>query len=165
VEDPGARPQPARSPVVRKPDWLGGIDVRSTHRLHVGGECSSDWKGKFKVRLGADGAVEGTGTAGVIPGSAGCDFAQAQVQTQRVAFSVAGSWEDAQRPVVHLRFSESTRSPEGSTDLGGFLATLSSIRPAVGAEPDRLHAQRSDGDQGTYVADYVVTGWCRSNCG
>ena len=164
VEDPGARPPvtPTGSPTQpggRQDVAVGTLTARSTHRLHYGGSCRSDWRATWKVVLGAGGELaNGQATATLVPGTAGCDFSQAQVQTKRVDLTVTGTWSrgptDELR--VKLRFADPRVDPIGSQDLGGFLATLPDIQPLVTSAPARIHSTKSDGDEGSYVASYVV---------
>jgi hypothetical protein len=166
VEDPGARPPEtvtptgtSSSPVGSRDVATGSLTARSTHRLHYGGSCRSDWRGTWKVVLGPDGRIsDGQAIARLVPGTAGCDFTQAQVQTERVDLAVTGTWSrgGADQLRVKLRFVDPRVSPIGSQDLGGLLATLPDIQPVVTSAQARIRSTKPDGDEGSYVASYVV---------
>ncbi|MGZ4132930.1 MAG: hypothetical protein ACXVWF_07770 [Actinomycetota bacterium] len=164
VEDPGARPpatptSSSTQPVGRNEVALGTLTARSTHRLHYGGACRSDWRATWKVVLGAGGAIStGEATATLVPGTAGCDFTQAQVQTRRVDLTVTGTWSrgSTDQLRVKLRFADPRVDPIGSQDLGGFLATLPDIQPVVTSAPARIRSTKPDGDEGSYDASYLV---------
>ncbi|MGE5227385.1 MAG: hypothetical protein ACM3OO_10980 [Planctomycetaceae bacterium] len=165
VEDPGARPAPTTTPTSTPTEPIGTrvaagtLTARSMHRLHYGGVCRSDWRATWKVALGPGGTISnGEAIATLVPGTAGCDFTQAQVQTKRVDLTVSGTWSrgGADQLRVKLVFADPRVDPIGSQDLGGFLATLPEIRPEVTSAPARIHSTKPDGDEGSYVASYVV---------
>lgn len=174
VQDPGARPTSdptaTRSPSPPK-RWTGEFAAITEHRLHVGGTCRSDWRAKYRMRLRPDGSIDsGFGVAILSPGSAGCDFAQEQLQADSAQLSVGGAWEREGRDyVLRLRFRVTGLDPVGSLDLGGFLATIEGVEPvmrSVGPDPyaDEQDVRRSDGNEGQYVAEYVFEATCRSGC-
>jgi hypothetical protein len=173
VEDPGARPteEPGPSPV--EPVELKVTFTATTrHRLHVGGTCRSDWRGKLTgLRLAPSGEVRGgSGIAELEPSTSGCDFEQVQVQTRSVDLDVSGRWTEATDQLrLRLRMRETGRDPVGSLDLGGFVATLGSVRPTFTgsvADPlgDEFQVSRPDGNQGSYEASYRFELGCRRGC-
>ena len=174
VEDPGARPaEPTETPSEgARPIWTGSFRADTEHRLHVGGTCRSDWRGTYRVRLLEDGSIDGvSGIAALDPGSARCDFDQGQLQAATAELWVGGTWEqEDQRYLLRLRFRAGQLDPVGSLDVGGFLATIGSVRPEL--EPivdldsygDDRELNLSDGNQGEYVAAYGFLASCRSGC-
>ena len=175
VEDPGARPvdEPTETPSdVTRPIWTGAFRADTEHRLHVGGTCRSDWRGTYRVRLLEDGSIHGvSGVATLDPGSARCDFDQGQVQAVSAELSVGGTWErEGERYLLRLRFRAGALDPVGSLDVGGFLATVGSVRPEVepvadlGSYGDVRDLRLPDGNQGEYVAAYGFRATCRSGC-
>lgn len=157
VEDPGARPTPTRtapSPTV----WTIGMVSDTTHRLHVGGTCRSDWGITGTITIQPNGRAAGDANA-VLRAPATCDFPQSQVQTKRIRLMVTGRLAGGS---LRLSFSEAGRTPVGSQDLGGFTNTLSLIHPEIrlpaGARRGRaiVKATRPDGDLGTYASDSAV---------
>jgi hypothetical protein len=178
VRDPGARPQPeptATPKVERLPVWSGRIAATTEHRLHVGGTCRSDWLGSYRMRLLPDGTVgRSEGLLTLVPGTAGCDFDQAQRQTGSVMLDIVGTWRGGGSDVdIVIRFEERGLDPEGSIDVGGLLATIERVQPELRAEPGpprdtlegSVRVELGDGNQGTYVALYQVSAICRRGCG
>ncbi len=149
VEDPGARPTPSTTagPEV----WTLTMRTNSSHVLHEGGSCTSDWivRGSFSV-VAPGGALSGSAVARLDP-PAGCDFDQAQVQTRRITLEVSGSVDGH---VARLAFRSVESSPTGSQDLGGFEATLPGITPTVrtpgGIGASFVSVEQPDGDLGHY---------------
>jgi hypothetical protein len=88
--------------------------------------------------------------AKLVPPS-GCAFQQAQVQATMASLHVTG---DLVGDKIRLSFAETTRSPAGSQDLGGFLATLPNLAPALRIADVRSETVAAavvpDGDQGSY---------------
>jgi hypothetical protein len=171
VEDPGARPTPVSTDVTPTPEvlavWSVSIEADTSHRLHVGGLCTSDWKGSVRLRARADGTLAGPGSLTLVPGSAGCDFSQAQIQTETLSVASRGTIEvDGS---IRLRLREAGRDPVGSQDLGGLTATVMRIRPVLtpgeAGLRGRVDTARSDGDLGTIAATYRLTATCRQGCG
>ena len=159
VEDPGARPTPTPT---TEPSSAGAqvwglqMTVRSQHRLHEGGVCTSDWIVRGELTATSEGSVEGPATA-TLSGPASCPFSQAQVQTRRLGLDVVGALKGTK---LRLTFTETLRSPTGSQDLGGFVGTLGSLSPLVNVAEGRGTAVVAvtvpDGDQGTYVSSNKV---------
>lgn len=170
VEDPGARP-PERSsastvtPTTSPQAWKGTFVAVTRHLLHVGGTCTSDWHATFTLRTVADGSIGGTGVARLDPGTGRCPFATAQMQVKAVWLRVEANLANAS---MRLGFSETSRQPVGSVDLGGFLPTIGSIRPALtgsGALAGNLRTTKPDGDLGRWVATYRFRVACEGACG
>jgi hypothetical protein len=164
VEDPGARSPTATSatpaPVSR---WSGTMRSRTEHVFHVGGMCATDWVTTLSFTA-RDGAVAGQGVAR-LRGDARCDFPEAQVQARVIRLRVIGTF--VQR-MLTLRFVRlGGVDPIGSSDLGGFEATVSHVvlRPRTelhgGAERT---VTRPDGDLGTYRSVNRATLTCLSGC-
>ena len=159
VEDPGARPTSTETP---RPSPAGpqgwGLLMASTteHRLHEGGVCSSDWTVRGGLTATSNGSLEGQAVA-TLDAPAGCDFAQAQVQTKKLGLDVVGVLRGSK---LRLTFTETSRSPAGSQDLGGFVGTLRSITPIANVAGGRggtvLVVAVPDGDQGSYVSNNKV---------
>ena len=157
VEDPGARPTPTRtapSPTV----WTIGMVSDTTHRLHVGGTCRSDWGITGTITIQPNGRAAGDANA-VLRAPATCDFPQSQVQAKKIRLMVTGRLAGGS---LRLSFSEAGRTPVGSQDLGGFTNTLSLIHPEIRLPADArrgratVKATRPDGDLGTYASDSAV---------
>jgi hypothetical protein len=125
----------------------------SRHVLHVGGECRTDWNVSGSVVIEPNGAVSGEAIA-ELRGQAECSFPQAQVETKRIWLDVRGALSGKR---LRLSFSETARTPEGSADLGGFVATLRLIDPSfrlVGSSSTAtVLAERPDGDLGRFVSN------------
>lgn len=156
VEDPGARPDPTPSGSAAPTSFALAMDADTEHLLHQGGACRSDWSVTGSVTAASGGELTGQAIARLVP-PAGCDFAQAQVQTKRIWLAVTGTLSGRR---ARLTFRETQRSPVGSQDLGGFAATLRLIKPVVrlagGAGSASVEVSVPDGDQGTYRSDNVV---------
>lgn len=157
VEDPGARPTPTRtapSPTA----WTIGMVSDTTHRLHVGGTCRSDWGITGTITIQPNGRAAGDANA-VLRAPATCDFPQSQVQAKKIRLMVTGRLAGGS---LRLSFSEAGRTPVGSQDLGGFTNTLSLIHPEIRLPADArrgratVKATRPDGDLGTYASDSAV---------
>jgi hypothetical protein len=154
--------------------WQGSFTATTEHRLNVGGTCRSDWRATYRVTLREDGSVGGGGgRATLVPNSAGCDFDQGQLQAETVDLAVAGTWErQGKRVWLRLRFREAGVEPQGSLDVGAFLATIEVVRPVIhpvfDAPFDELgdvrEVRRPDQNQGEYLATYEFLATCRSGC-
>lgn len=176
VEDPGARSPETRSssptPPPVTPIWKGRFTADTVHRLHVGGTCRSDWVAGFRVELRDEGRVAGEGLAQLQPATAGCDFDQAQVQADRIAFSLRGTWETVSSgTVLHLTFADIGLEPVGALDLGGFSDTIAKVRPVLRPRSDQsldiegeIEASSPDGNQGSRVAVYRFRAMCARGC-
>ena len=161
VEDPGARPtitpKPTRT-AASPTDWALDMTSATTHHLHVGGSCRSDWRVTGTITIQPDGTAAGRGSAALTE-PAVCDFPQSQVQTKKIALVVTGTLADGS---LRLSFSEAGRTPVGSQDLGGFTNTLHWIRPVLKIRDDSERAigspqvRRPDGDLGSYSSDSHV---------
>jgi hypothetical protein len=164
VEDPGARPvatsssaspssvsPPASSPAASQA-WSLRMVSKTRHRLHEGGVCTSNWVTTGGLSTVSQGEIEGDAVAELVPPS-GCPFSQAQVQTDTVTLRVVGKLEGGR---IRLSFRETGRSPTGSQDLGGFIATLPRISPVLRIVDVRdetvAAAAKPDGDQGSYAS-------------
>jgi hypothetical protein len=147
VSDPGARPTPS---VAAEPAWDLAMRTESSHLLHEGGACRSDWIVTGSLAERPNGALAGD-AVGSLEGPAGCDFPQAQVQTRRVTLKVIGTLDGRS---VTLAFRLATSSPPGSQDLGGFVATLPQLKPRMrivdGVGDTTAFASSPDGDLGDY---------------
>ena len=100
VEDPGSHPaEPSGTPTDEAPPiWTGGLKADTEHRLHVGGTCRSDWRGRYRVVLLEDGSIDGIGgVATPQPWSARCDFDQEQLQVGSVELEHAPEGLDGER--------------------------------------------------------------------
>jgi hypothetical protein len=159
VEDPGARPvgtSPSATPPPSSPAGSQGWSLRmvskTRHRLHEGGTCTSNWVTTGGLATVSQGEIEGDAVAELVPPS-GCAFSQAQVQTDTVTLRVVGELDGGR---IRLSFRETGRSPTGSQDLGGFIATLPRISPVlriVDVRDDTVAAAvEPDGDQGSYAS-------------
>ena len=165
VEDPGARPtNPApTSSAPASERWNLLMDTATRHDLHVGGSCRSRWFTSGHVTILPDGTTEGEALA-VLRGS-GCDFPVAQVQTRRVTLLVTGRTSSGR---VVLGFKRAGVVPTGSQDLGGFLATISRVGPAIrftdGHGSAVIAASRPDGDLGRFVDNGEIQLDCATGC-
>jgi hypothetical protein len=150
VEDPGARlTVKPTSPPPSADVWKVTMDISSSHDLHVGGSCRTDWTVTGSITVQPNGRAAGDADA-KLAAPATCDFSQAQVQTKAIRLVVVGKTVDGK---LRLGFSEAGRTPVGSQDLGGLTNTLSLIHPEVrlrGTPKAAVVATRPDGDLGTY---------------
>lgn len=154
VADPGFLPEPTASaspnptPAPGEP-WTGTAVVRSRHRLLVGGTCRTSWRVRLRIRE-LDATVTGTGTAR-LRGEPQCDFPTAQLQARTIRLGVGGELEGA---LLVLRFTELSRDPVGSIDLGGFAPLLDRMQPRLSVAGDvatgPLDLEASAGDRGIY---------------
>ena len=165
VEDPGARPTtPApTSPAPTSERWDLVMDSATRHDLHVGGSCRSRWHTSGHVTIHADGKAEGEARA--VLQEWGCDFPVAQVQTRRVTLIVTGRSSSGR---VVLGFTEDGIAPSGSQDLGGFLATIRLLAPAIrftdGHGGAIAAASRPDGDLGRFIDNGEIQLDCAKGC-
>jgi hypothetical protein len=159
VEDPGARPvgtstsaTPGQSSPAGSQAWSLRMVSKTRHRLHEGGACTSNWVTTGGLATVSQGEIEGDAVAELVPPS-GCPFSQAQVQTDTVTLRVVGELDGGR---IRLSFTETGRSPAGSQDLGGFVATLPRISPVLRIVDVRdetvAAAVKPDGDQGSYAS-------------
>jgi hypothetical protein len=168
VEDPGARPvatasttppatsvsstsSPSSSPAGSQ-GWALRMVSKSRHRLHEGGTCTSNWVTTGSLMTVSPSTIEGDAIAELVP-PAGCPFAQEQVQTHTMTLRVVGELDGGR---IRLSFKEMGRSPAGSQDLGGFVATLPRIEPVLRIADVRddtvAAAVVPDGGQGSYAS-------------
>ena len=166
VEDPGARPTtpPPTSPPPASERWRLAMVSVTHHELHVGGTCRSNWRTIGTITVDAEGTVAGDVQANVR--SWGCDFSVAQVQSKLVELQVSG---DRSGGRIAITFSIIGSAPTGSQDLGGFTATVERIRPrgeivGGGHAGIGVHAQRPDGDLGTYTNEGEIQLDCATAC-
>jgi hypothetical protein len=160
VEDPGARPhQSPRHSSPSPTSTVANVRMRitSTHVLHVGGSCTSEWQVAGTLSIDANGRASGQGKATLI-GRARCDFRQSQVQTDAIKLRIDGKTVGGR---LRLTLSEAGRSPVGSQDLGGLPNTLALIHPEVrptgGSASAR--ASKADGDLGRYESTTQIRLW------
>jgi len=159
VPDPGARPTTTPTHTAPSPTvWALGMVSGTTHRLHVGGSCRSNWSISGTLTIQPNGRTAGDALA-TLRAPASCDFPQSQVQTRKIRLVVTGKLAGGS---LRLSFSEAGRTPVGSQDLGGFTNTLSLIRPVIrlpdgarGSEAS-VKATRPDGDLGIYSSDSAL---------
>jgi hypothetical protein len=125
---------------------------KTRHRLHEGGACTSNWVTTGGLATVSSGEIGGDAVAELVPPS-GCPFEQAQVQTDTLTLRVVGELAGGR---IRLSFAETGRSPTGSQDLGGFVATLPRISPVLRIVDVRDHTVAAvvepDGDQGSYAS-------------
>jgi len=150
-----------------------GRVVQGGHRASspCRGTCRSDWRGTYRVRLLEDGSIDGvSGIAALDPGSARCDFDQGQLQAATAELWVGGTWSRKTSGTCSAPVPCGPARSGRLLDVGGFLATIGSVRPEL--EPivdldsygDDRELNLSDGNQGEYVAAYGFLASCRSGC-
>ncbi len=122
-EVPAERPSPT-PPGEEPARWVLSVTSRTTHRLRVGGACTSDWRMRATIRVTPEGRVRGSGRARLRPG-ARCDFETAQVQARAVRIRIGGERIGDR---LRVRFEVVEAAPAGAQDLGGFVATLPEMR-------------------------------------
>jgi hypothetical protein len=165
VEDPGAlsTTPPPTSAAPSSQRWNLVMDSATRHDLHVGGSCRSRWRTSGHVTILPDGAAEGEARA--VLQDWGCDFPVAQVQTRTVTLIVTGRSSGGR---VALGFKEAGVAPTGSQDLGGFLATIRRLAPAIrftdGHGGAVAAASRPDGDLGRFVDNGDIQLDCATGC-
>ncbi|TMK18428.1 MAG: hypothetical protein E6G65_12215 [Actinobacteria bacterium] len=165
VEDPGARPTTSAptTPAPSNQRWNLVMDSASRHDLHVGGSCRSRWFTSGHVTILPDGTAEGEALASLR--GWGCDFPVAQVQTRKVSLFVTGRRSGGR---IVLGFKRAGVAPTGSQDLGGFLATIRSLAPAIpftdGHGGAVATASRPDGDLGRFVDKGEIQLDCATGC-
>jgi hypothetical protein len=166
---PGASPVIVGSPEgsrtsqpIEAPRWGGTIVSRSSHRLYVGGTCTTDWRIElgFTVRTRS---VHGTGTAGLTSTGRPCPFPTAQLQIHRYRLMVSGHVRNG---ALELRLSDAGHSPSvGGVDLGGFEQTVLStelrVRVKGSVAHDRVSLQAPDHDRGEFDSTSVVRLRCK----
>ena len=164
VEDPGAATTSApTTPAPSNQRWNLVMDSATRHDLHVGGSCRSRWLTSGHVTILPDGTAEGEALARLR--GWGCDFPVAQVQTRRVTLLVTGRSSGGR---VVLGFKRAGVAPTGSQDLGGFLATIRRLAPAIrftdGHGGAVATASRPDGDLGRFVDNGEIQLDCATGC-
>jgi hypothetical protein len=164
VDDPGARSTtPTSSAPTVVPRWTGTMRSSTEHVFHVGGSCVTAWRTGFTFAVRA-GTIRGRGVARLV-GDASCDFPQAQVQTRAIRLRVIGTFVQRMRTLRFVRVGGV--DPIGSSDLGGFEATVSHIvlRPKTELHGGaRSTVTQPDGDLGTYRSMNRAALTCLSGC-
>jgi hypothetical protein len=159
--DVGSGPSSAAStggPAADGPTWSGVIRSNTYHDLYVGGRCSTRWVTQLTFDLLDGGRIAGTGTAD-LDGDRVCTFTNAQINVRKIRLTVAGSWGPR---AFRIRLDAGDRTPEGTTDYGGFEATVlagdASAQMTVSIETHRLASgsvrmeREDDQGRGTYVS-------------
>ena len=165
VADPGSRPTPPTptSAASTTQRWTLVMNSATRHDLHVGGSCRSRWFTSGHVTILPDGKADGEALA-LLRGW-GCDFHVAQVQTRTVTLIVTGRSSGGR---LVLGFREAGIAPTGSQDLGGFLATIQRLEPAIrftdGHGGAVAAASRPDGDLGRFVDNGEIQLDCATGC-
>jgi hypothetical protein len=170
--DPGANPvvgtrssagEPSISPrPAELPTWRGTIITRSTHRLYVGGTCSTDWKTTLSFTIESKTAA-GTGVALLTSKGSPCPFPVAQIQIRRLELAITG---EVRAGVLVLRLRDVRHTPSaGADDLGGFRSTTlsSPVRVKVKGDVvrDRLTLRAADKDRGGFTSVNVLDLRCK----
>jgi hypothetical protein len=150
--------------------WKGTIASVTFHQLHVGGRCSTSWRGSMRLTADDAGVVEGTATLRRM-GRLRCDFPTSQSQIARLEVDVAGQ---VAADGFALRFSERSSVPaSGAADYGGLVKTLlqPDARPflvignGAGSAQGVLVIRRPDEEAvGTYVSRTRVRLGCARGC-
>ena len=156
VEDPGARSTtPAATPSLAQTGYLVTGTARTRHDLFVGGSCETDWT--IELHVGVDDAGKAQGAGAVhLEGKLRCDFPTAQVQAEEIEIEVGGHLRGA---LLDLSLDPTSMLPDGSNDFGGLVPTLPrfpTMHLAHGRGVVHSTVRVSDGDQGSYVATYVM---------
>ena len=169
VEDPGARSPTSATRSSEPPSvqmWRGTWLSQTAHRFHVGGSCRTSWRAALTFTIDA-GKIRGETTA-ELQGTATCDFPVAQVQAHVIRLAVGGFVEGRR---LHPRFSELSRDPVGSHDLGGLTNTVRAIRPSLVISVDHpmvatgdMTVTVPDGDLGRYESRSQFNLTCVSGC-
>lgn len=167
VQDPGARsatpdptPTATATPTPEGVAWSGHMQAGTSHDLFVGGSCSSAWRIDVDFSVDSLGGVMGNSTAHLV-GRLRCDFPTAQVQARTLHLAVSGRHAKGR---MALRFVVKDRVPLGSNDYGGLIHTLPQFPPMdihTGSIDGPVQVRVSDGDQGSYVANYQVALSCQ----
>lgn len=150
--------------------WKGSIKSATSHDLHVGGRCTTNWRGSLTLGVDASGAVLGRAVVRRV-GALRCDFATAQSQVERYEVEVSGQLA---ANGFALRFVATSSVPAtGADDYGGFLHTLlqPDARPFIviqtdpGASAGVLVIHRPDQeDLGTYESRTRIRLGCVRRC-
>jgi len=158
------------SPSPQPAVWKGTIASTTFHQLHVGGRCSTGWRGSMTLAVDDVGVVEGRATLRRV-GRLRCDFPTAQSQIARLEVGVTGQ---VAADGFALHFLEVSRIPAtGAADYGGFVNTLlqPDARPFVVIGDDAGNAQavlvirRPDKEElGTYFSRTRVRMGCVRGC-
>jgi hypothetical protein len=136
---------------------------RTSHRLYVGGTCTSDWT--TDLRFDVQGVeVRGTGTSALTSHGNPCPFPTAQLQIRRFDLRVTGTLDEGR---LAMRLREAGHQPgAGADDLGGFrMTTLArELRLEVrhGQVSSRIVLRASDQDRGEYDSTNLVHLRCTS---
>jgi hypothetical protein len=162
VETGSSTPRPSTSPRPTPPTWTGIILTQSTHRLYVGGTCSTDWKTTLSFTVESKRAA-GTGVSLLTTKGSPCPFPVAQIQIRRFELAVIG---EVRAGVLVLRMRDVRHTPSaGADDLGGFLSTTlsSPVRLKVKGDVlrDRLTFRVPDKDRGGFTSVNVIDLRCK----
>lgn len=158
------------SPSVQPAVWKGTIASATFHQLHVGGRCSTSWKGSMIMGIDQAGVVDGRATLRRA-GRLRCDFPTAQTQIARLEVRVTGQVA-ANGFALHF-LEESSVPATGAADYGGFVNTLlqPDARPFIvieteaGAAQGVLVIRRPDKEElGMYVSRTRVRLGCVRGC-
>ena len=150
--------------------WKGTLRSTSYHQLHVGGRCSTTWRGSMTLAIDDAGDVQGAATVRRV-GALRCDFPIAQAQIAKLTLDVTGS---VSPEGLELHLQEASRTPSsGADDYGGFVRTVlvPGARSALLAEESHgdaegaLAIRRIDQEgRGTYVSKTRVRLGCARRC-
>ena len=150
--------------------WEGTIASATFHQLHVGGRCSTSWRGSIRVTVDDAGVVDGIASLRR-RGRLRCDFPTAQSQISRLEVGVTGQ---VAADGFALYFREVSSVPAtGAADYGGFVDTLlqPDARPLLvigdgqGSAQGVLVIRRPDeAEGGTFVSRTRVRLGCVRAC-
>ena len=163
VEGASSTPHTSISPrPPAPPTWTGTILTRSTHRLYVGGTCSTDWKTTLSFTVESKTAA-GTGVALLTSRGSPCPFPVAQIQIRRFELAVTGQ---VRAGVLVLRMRDVRHTPSaGADDLGGFRSTTLSLPVRLKVKGDvlrdRLTLRAADKDRGGFTSVNVLDLRCK----
>jgi hypothetical protein len=143
--------------------WQLKMRSRTSHRLYVGGQCSTKWAGTLELNVYQGGVVKGAGPVRRL-GRGSCTFPNAQIELETIDVSVGGTRTD-RRFLFELR--QESGLPEGARDYGGFtgavLATPIHLQAKDGSVEMKLHRLDATG-RGTYYSTTVLTLDCVKGC-
>jgi hypothetical protein len=150
--------------------WKGTLTSATFHQLHVGGRCSTSWRGSVLLGVDDSGVVQGRAVLHRT-GGLRCDFPTAQSQIARVEVGVTGQ---VAADGFALHFLEVSSVPEtGAADYGGLVNTLlqPDARPFIvigdgaGGAQGVLVIRRPDKEElGTYVSRTRIQLGCVRRC-
>jgi hypothetical protein len=145
------------------PRWAGTIVSRSTHRLYVGGTCSSDWRTRVRFLIRGT-EVHGSALASLTSRGDPCPFPVAQLEIRRFTLAVSGTFENGR---LRIRLREDDHVPSaGADDLGGFrmttLGTDLHLRVRHRRVSTTFTLRAPDQDRGEFASTNVVRLRCVS---